>query len=114
MTLQSESTKQKNPTELLQEQAFRLADIYHAQQEQIELLRTQNERLSQIQAMPIKSAPSEFMHVKIEDINMPFWALVGFLIKLSLASIPAGILIGIIYLIFILIFGGIFGSLLGR
>lgn len=34
--------------------------------------------------------------VKIANFNMPFWALVGFLVKVSLASIPALFVLAVI------------------
>lgn len=42
--------------------------------------------------------------VKIQDINMPFWSLVGFLLKVSFASIPAMIILGILYFILLAFF----------
>ena len=42
------STPAQNPVALLQESVLRLADIYQAQQEQINLLRLQNERLTEM------------------------------------------------------------------
>jgi hypothetical protein len=46
-------------------------------------------------------------HVVITGVDMSFGALVNLMIKLAIASIPAGIIISIIYLIFFLIFSGI-------
>ena len=47
--------------------------------------------------------------VKVEDINMPFWALVGFLAKVAFASIPAAIIFYIFTGIAVAIFLGILG-----
>ncbi len=37
--------------------------------------------------------------VVVFGFDMPFWALVKFLIKLAVASIPAGIVIALIYVV---------------
>lgn len=50
-------------------------------------------------------------HVSIVDIKMPFWSIVVFMVKASLASIPALIILYIIFLILFAIFGGIIGGL---
>ena len=52
--------------------------------------------------------------VRIVDINMPFWSMVKFMVKLSLASIPAYIILVIIFAVIFLIFGGIFVGLSHR
>lgn len=44
--------------------------------------------------------------VQIENINMPFWSLVGFMVKISLATIPALIILSIV----IAILAGILGA----
>ena len=44
--------------------------------------------------------------VTVENINMPFWALVGFLVKVSLAVIPALFILAFVGL---LILGLLFG-----
>jgi hypothetical protein len=52
--------------------------------------------------------------VRIIDFNMPFWSMVKFMVKLSLASIPAYIILVIIFAVIFLIFGGIFVGLSHR
>jgi hypothetical protein len=42
--------------------------------------------------------------VVISDFDMPFWSLVGFMIKVAIASIPAAIIVSIIS--FIIVFVG--------
>jgi hypothetical protein len=49
--------------------------------------------------------------VTIVDIKMPFWSMVIFMVKATLASIPAMIIIGMLWLMFLLFFGGILGGL---
>jgi hypothetical protein len=44
-------------------------------------------------------AQEESHRITITDIQIPFWRLVGFLIKFSIASIPAAIAVSIIILI---------------
>lgn len=107
MTTQSTSPVQKNPVDILQEQAICLSNIYQAQLEQLSLLRSQNEHLRQALKAIKRTAPLDFMLVNVENINMPFWDLVGFLLKLTFAWIPALIILGIFYFIIGLIIGGI-------
>lgn len=52
------------------------------------------------------SSPSGSRPVRIVDINMPFMSMVLFLVKLSLAAIPAMIILGLVYLLFGMIFLG--------
>ena len=49
--------------------------------------------------------------VSIVDIRIPFWSMVVFMVKASLASIPALIILYVIFLFFAAIFGGILGGL---
>ena len=49
--------------------------------------------------------------VNIVDIKMPFWSMVVFMVKASLASIPALIILAIIYVIIAAIFGGILSGI---
>ena len=49
--------------------------------------------------------------VTITDIDIPFGRAVGIILKWSLASIPAMILLWIIIAIFIAIFGAVFGGI---
>lgn len=49
--------------------------------------------------------------VTIRDIDMPFWSMVGFMLKWAIAAIPAAfifaILAGVCFIFFTLILGGI-------
>jgi hypothetical protein len=47
----------------------------------------------------------------VKDIKMPFGSMVIFMVKWSIASIPAMIILGIIGGIFAAIFGGLFAGL---
>ncbi|MBE0410024.1 MAG: hypothetical protein IBX69_09865 [Anaerolineales bacterium] len=42
---------------------------------------------------------------------MPFWAMVGFLVKLSLASIPAMIILALLYFLVVAVLGGVLAGL---
>ncbi len=110
----SQPAAQSSPTAMLAAQTQSLAElvaIQKAQSSQIEALRQQNERLlaSQSAAGQAKGP----LHVKIENINMPFWALVGFMIKVTLASIPAMLILWVIFAIIALVLGGVFGGIFG-
>lgn len=50
--------------------------------------------------------------VTVENINMPFWSLVGFLVKISLAAIPALFILAIVGALMLGILGGV-GTILG-
>ncbi len=96
MSTQS-STPAQNPIVLLQEQLLRLTDIYQAQQEQINLLRAQNEHLAQaLQAIAEQPSPQEKpISARIEDLQMSFWSLVVLQVKF----IPASFLAALFWLI---------------
>ncbi len=49
--------------------------------------------------------------VVVTDVKMPFGSMVVFMIKWSLAAIPAIIILAIIWAIAIGVFGGIFGAM---
>jgi len=49
--------------------------------------------------------------VVVTDVKMPFGSMVVFMIKWSLAAIPAIIILAIIWAIAIGVFGGIFGAI---
>ena len=49
--------------------------------------------------------------VVVSGINIPFWDLVWFLVKLSIAAIPATIIVAVIYVFIVGIFAGILGGL---
>lgn len=103
-----------SPTAMLAAQTQSLSElvaIQKAQSEQIEGLQQQNERVIGILADSRRDKPAS--HVKVENINMPFWALVGFLIKLSLASIPAMLIVMMIYGIMVFVLGGLLEGTLG-
>jgi hypothetical protein len=52
---------------------------------------------------------TEVRGVKVVDIDMPFWSMVGFMVQFVIASIPAMI---ILFLFGVLLFG-LFGAIIG-
>ncbi len=103
------SNQQKSPVALLAKQTQSLSDLVELQKlqkVQIADLKRQNEqiieRLSGL--LSLGNNPTE---VNIENINMPFLDLVGFMVKVAVASIPAAIIIGLLYALVLAIFGGI-------
>ncbi len=109
MTIHPSSPTQKNPIEILQEQVIRLNDICRIQQEQVDLLRAQNQQITQALQTITKSTEAKWLlHVKVEDIDVPFGNLVGFLLKMTFAWIPVTIVLGIIYLFVLSLFGSLF------
>lgn len=101
MSLEYQPPSQENLTDLLTQQ--------------VELLTQQNALLANIQnALSGQQSPSGSTQVKIIDFNMPFGALVGLLIKVALAAIPALIIIGVCYLLTLFIVGGFITTLFWR
>jgi hypothetical protein len=82
-------------------------NIQKGQKAQIEELQRQNERLIGLLAKDRNG--TALSHVKIDDVNMPFGSLIGFLIKVALASIPAMIILSIIYFLIAAIISVVFG-----
>ena len=58
----------------------------------IELQRMQGERLDNVAIQLTKKQTA----VSLQNFNMPFWAMVGLLIKVSIAAIPAAIILAIL------------------
>ena len=59
------------------------------------------------------NTPAGSTEVTVVDVQMPFGSMVVFILKWTLAAIPAMIILGIIAAIFVAIFGGILGGVLG-
>jgi uncharacterized membrane protein (DUF106 family) len=88
------------PIQLLEAQTQILAEIHQAHLEEINVLQTQTETLnSALMAITYRIQEQDFTNMKIEDINMPFLDLVSFMIKVTVAAIPSGLIIAIIYII---------------
>lgn len=60
---------------------------------------------------PLADNPAQdISRVAIVDVHMPFWSMVIFLVKVSIASIPAMIILYLIGMLLSIVFGGIFSS----
>lgn len=90
MTSQPSRTAQKNPVEMLQEQVtlltqmhqtqqehlrFLSTDIYHAQQEQLQVLRSLSEQLASLQ-VEVNQFAQSVNRVQVEDFDMPFTSMI--------------------------------------
>ncbi len=99
----------KNPTELLQEQVLLLrqvsATLTHLQDRQARL----HESVARLSAQSRRST-AEAMDVFVTNIKMPFWSMVGFILKWSIAAIPAGILFLIIGVLAWIAIAALFGG----
>ena len=93
-----------NPTELLQEQVLLLREIRQMLQKS---QADSSVKLDNYQSLlgDIHNSLLDTQEVKVENINMPFWAMCGFILKWFFASLPAGIIIFIIFLAFSLFLG---------
>ena len=92
----------KSPTELLEAQYETLAAMYANQAEM--------DRRILAQLMDIYSLlSSDLMPIKIEDVNMPFTTMVGFMVKVAVASIPAALIFIVLFAFawMVIITGGI-------
>ena len=106
-----QDVQSKNPTELLQEQVLLLRQV-SASLDNLQDMQSQTlESLAGLSALNQRPA-AEAMDVYVSNINMPFWAMVGFIIKWSIAAIPAGILMLIIGVLVWAVLAGLFGGAL--
>ena len=71
-----------------------------------------NERKENPSATPQAfSSSSDLSEVVVTDIDMPFGSMVKFMVKWSLASIPAFIILVVIFSVIFAIFGGVIAGL---
>ena len=91
---------QPTPSELLARLVQQQATLTQRVDELTDEIHTGNERLIQV-----IQAQAGMRSVKVLDINMPFWALTGLLVKVALASIPAYIFLGAIGALLFALFG---------
>ena len=105
--LTKQPARQRDPVELLELQVQKLEELNEhqvRQQAQIEQLHaeqiTLNRKISVVvERLEKLSEPKPKDPIKIGDINMPFWSLVGFIVKASIAAIPAYIIVLIVIVI---------------
>lgn len=99
-----------NPTELLREQVIQLRQtqtaLVHIQENQTKIL----ESLAGLHAIN-RGQDADSMDVFVNDINMPFVSMIGFIIKWSIAAIPAGIILFLVGGLLFLVFGGSLAAL---
>lgn len=85
-------------------------DLLLARQVQLleELRRIQTDQQAQLAALvkEQQAQRSELQAVKVVNFDMPFGALVGFIIKATIAAIPAYIILAIIGFVLTLFLGG--------
>lgn len=111
MSDNDQELQSKNPTDLLREQVVLLRQtqtaLVHIQENQTKIL----ESLGGLYAINRESG-DEGMDVFVNDINMPFVSMVGFIIKWSIAAIPAGIILIVLGGLIWIVFGGLIAALL--
>jgi len=106
-----QEAQSKNPTELLQEQVFLLRQVSDSLASLQEMQTRSLESLAGLSALSRRST-AETMDVFVNNINMPFWSMVGFILKWSIAAIPAGILFFILGVIAWIVIAAVFGGTL--
>ncbi|MCZ7568845.1 MAG: hypothetical protein M5U01_09690 [Ardenticatenaceae bacterium] len=95
----------QSPELLLAQQVQLLDELRHAQADQQTLLA----QLLHEQEAQRKALADALEEIKVADFNMPFVSLVGFLVKASLAAIPASIILAILgFIVFAMLGGGLF------
>lgn len=50
------------------------------------------------------------MRVAVVDLDMPFWSMVGFMVKWAIAAIPALLVLALFGLVLVMAFGGFFSQ----
>ncbi len=53
-------------------------------------------------------AAEQPIHVVVTDIRMPFWSMVGFMVKSAVAAIPAGLILMLLWVCGAAFLGGLF------
>ena len=96
------TASQKSPTEILEAQNDILEKILLHQiraSSALDELRKKQEELTAAQKSALAQPPPRLGQVKIIDFNMPFVALIGMLVKISVASIPASLIMVVVFVI---------------
>ena len=112
MTISNSEIQHKSPQELLKDQVELLQEIrrlleslqasQNASEAIVTDLRDVNRRIQE-----------QGSNVNIQNVNMPFWSMVGLIIKWSIAAIPAGIVMLVIGLIIWFVIGIVLGGAIG-
>jgi len=108
------SSQRRTPVETLEEQLRALEQIVRNQQEQLAKLTSQDDKISALLdiANGLQGRAGCF-RVRIESIDMPFMEMVNLLVKVSLAAIPAALIVVIVCATVIVLFVGLLGGLSG-
>ena len=96
--------RQQNSTEILRSQHELHKRLYLETETQNEILRDPMSGLD-------NCIVNHQVRVKIEDVDMPFWAIVGLMVKVAIASIPALIILMIIFGMFLAALLGFFAGI---
>ena len=114
MTTTTKDLTSKNPTELLRDQVMLLEDVQTSLQE---LQRTETkilESLAGMDALTRQSLDKE-TDVSVVDIDMSFGSMVGFMVKWSIAAIPAAFILfvlgAVVWVVLTMLLGGATGLL---
>lgn len=91
-------------------QTHQLTQILSVQQEQLKALQLQTERV--VGAIQVLQQRSTGRDVALNGVTMGFGEMVGLLVKVALASIPAAIILFILFGIVSALLGGIFAAML--
>jgi len=100
----------KNPTELLRDQVIALNEI---QQSMVNIKENQIKILESLSGLYILNQQSleDNVSVSVSNVEMPFGSMVNFMVKWTIASIPAAIIligiVSVILLVLTIFFGGV-------
>lgn len=108
MAEQIQSTGSQSPLSTSDRQAATYDALLRALVDQQTVLR----QLVQEQQAQRQAITDGLNHIKIANVNMPFISLVGFIIKVALASIPAYIILFIVLGLLFAVFGGTLAGLM--
>lgn len=90
-----------------------LANLIRIQHQQMQVLEAQREQLV-VLSEKVNAAQSSdgLFHTKVENVNMPFFAMMGFMLKWAFASIPAALIMLAVTFGVTVLFWGVCGGLL--
>lgn len=107
-----------NPVHLLEAQVRTLTASFQVQQQTLQQLSAQTEKLEALlaAARATAAAPAQPgnqpLSVSLTSVDLSFGGLVGLWIKVMLASIPAALIVGVLWFIVFGLFSGTLMSLL--
>lgn len=80
---------------------------------EIGTIRLQNQQIIEALEALSKHKDGRYFNIKIADANMPFQSMIGLMMKIALASIPALILLFILGAAASVFLGGFFAAMIG-